>query len=110
MIQLCMKSIEPPKLLSKIIPDEETFLEDRKNINIVPIHKKESKNLIKGCRPIGFLPVFSNIYERLTFNYLFKYVVKIKLFTEFQFDFIPGNSCTAQQQLIKHEIFKSFLL
>ena len=98
MIKLCMKSIEPPKLLSKTTPDEETFLEDGKNSNIVPIHKKESKNLIKGYRPIGFLPVFSNIFERLTFNYLFKYVVKIKLFTEFQSGFIPGNSCTAQQQ------------
>ena len=71
--------MEPLKLLSKTITDKETFLEDWKNSKVVPIHKKESKNLIKDCRPIGILSVLSNILEKLIFNSLFHYDIQIKI-------------------------------
>ena len=66
MIQLCGKSIALPlKLPFKTILEEGTFTEDWKRSNVVPIHKKESKNLIKNYRPISLLPIFSKILERL---------------------------------------------
>ena len=62
MKQVCGKSIALPlKLLFKTILEEETFTEDWKKNNVVPIHKKESKNLIKNYRPISLLPIFSKI-------------------------------------------------
>ena len=41
-----------------------------KKSNIVPIHKKESKNLIENYRPICILPVFSKVFERINFELL----------------------------------------
>ena len=60
MIESCGKSIALPlKLLFKAILEERTFPEDWKKSNVVPIHKKKSKNLIKNYRPISLLPIFS---------------------------------------------------
>ena len=94
MIQSCGKSIALPlKLLFKTILEEGTFPEDWKKSNVVPIHKKESRNLIKNYRPISLLPIFSKILERLIFNSMLNYFRQNKLFTECQSGFIPGDSC-----------------
>ena len=44
------------------------FPESWKKANIVPVHKKESKILIKNYRPISLLQMFGKIFERLIFN------------------------------------------
>ena len=76
--------------------------------NIVPTHKKKSKNLIKNYRPISLLPIFSKILERLTFNSVFNFFKQNNLFTKFQSGFILGDSCVAQLLSITHEIYQSF--
>ena len=63
----------PLKFLFKTILEEGAFPEDWKKSNVVPIHKKESKNLIKKYRPISLLSIFSKILERLLFNSMFNY-------------------------------------
>ena len=74
MIQLCGKSIAIPlKLLFKTIIEEGAFPEDWKKRYVVPMHKKESKNLIKNYRPISLLPIFSQILERLIFKSMFTF-------------------------------------
>ena len=35
---------------------------------VVPLHKIESKNLIKNYQSITLLPIFNKIFERLVFN------------------------------------------
>ena len=69
-----------------ILPD------DWKKSNVVPVHKKEGTNLVKNYRPISLLPIFSKIFGWLTFNYLYNYLMKNKLFAECQSGFIPGDS------------------
>ena len=57
MIQACGKSIALAlKLLFKTILEEGTFPEDWTKCNVVPIHKKESKNLIKTINLSVFFP------------------------------------------------------
>ena len=80
----------------------------RKVKNVVPIHKKESKYIIKNYRPISLLPIFSKVFERLVFNTLFNFFLQNKLFTLCQPGFIPGDSCVLQLLSITHEIYKSF--
>ena len=63
--------------------EEGMFPDDRKKSNVFPIHKRDSKNLIKNYRPISLLPIFSKVFERLIFNSLFKYFIQNNLFTEF---------------------------
>ena len=48
------------------------------------------------------------IFERLKFNSLFNYFMQNKLFTEYQWDFIPGYLCVAQLLSITHEMYKRF--
>ena len=68
MIKACGNSIFfPLKLIFKSMINEGAFPEDWKKSNVVPIHKKESKNLIKSYQPISLLPIFSKVFERLVF-------------------------------------------
>ena len=97
MIKACGNSISLPlKLIFKSMINEGVFPEDWKKSNVVPIHKKESKNLIKNYRPIILLPIFSKVFERLVFNALFNFFLQNKLFTPCQSGFIPGDSCVSQ--------------
>ena len=105
MIQLCGKEIILPlQLLFKTKLEEGIFPGKLEKNNVVPVHKKESKNLIKNSRAIT---IFSKILERLIFNSLFNYFMQSKLFTEWQSGFIPGDSCVAQLLSITHEFIKS---
>ena len=107
MIQLCGKAIvEPLGVLFLSFLEEGVYPDDWKKSNIVPIHKKERKNLIKNYRPISLLPVFSKVFERIIFNSLFNFFLENKLFTKSSF--LPGDSCIAQLLFIMHEIYKSF--
>ena len=68
MIKACGKSISLTlKLIFKSVINEGVFPKDWKKSNVVPIHKKEPKNLIKHYRPISLLPVFSKVFEWLVF-------------------------------------------
>ena len=98
----------PLQLLFKSVLEEGIFPEDWKKSNVVPVHKKESKNLTKYYRPISLCPIFSKIFERLIFNSLFSYFMQNKLLKECLSGFIPGDSCIAQLLSITHEIYKSF--
>ena len=83
MIKLCCKTIAIPlKLIFRSMLEQGEFSDDWKKSNVVPIHKRDSKNLIKNLRPISRLPIFSKIFERLIFNSLLNYFIQNKLFTE----------------------------
>ena len=66
MIQLCGKAIvEAFANLFLSFLEKGVYPDDWKKSNVVPIHKKESKNLIKNYRPTSLLPVFSKLFERI---------------------------------------------
>ena len=110
MIQLYEKAIvEPLRILFLSFLEESVYPDDWKKSNVVPIHKEESKNLLKNYRPISLLHVFSNVSERIIFNSLFNYFLENKLFTtKCQSGFLPGDSCISQLLSITHEVYKSF--
>ena len=69
MIQLCGNSISKPiKYLFESSSTAGILQEGWKKGNIIPVHKKESKNCLKSYRPISLFPVFSKIFERQIFN------------------------------------------
>ena len=81
MIEACGNSIPfQLKLILKSVINEGVFPEDWKKSKVVPIHKKESKNLIKNYRPISLLPIFSKLFERLDFSALFNFFLQNNLF------------------------------
>ena len=109
MIKLCGKSTAfLLKLLFQSSLEKALLQVDWKKSNIVPVHKKENKNLIKNYRPISLLSIFSKIYERLIFNSIFSYFIKNNLFTRSQSGFLPGDSCISQLLSTTHKTYKSF--
>ena len=102
MIKLSGKTIaDPLKLIFRSMLEEGVFHYDWKKSNVVPIHKRASKNLIKNYRPVSPLFIFGKIFERLI-------CLQNNLFTECQSGFIHGDSCVAQFLSITHEIYKDF--
>ena len=60
MIELCGKAIvEPLRHLFLLFLEEGVYPDYWKKRNVVPVHKKESKSLIKKYKLTSFLPVFS---------------------------------------------------
>ena len=58
MIKLCGKAIvDPLQILFLYFLEEGVYPDDWKKSNVVPINKKESKNLIKNYRAISVLLV-----------------------------------------------------
>ena len=66
MIQLCGKStVYPLRLIFEASLQGGEFPDYWKKANIVPVHKKESKNLAKNYKPTSLLPIFGKIFERV---------------------------------------------
>ena len=67
MIKICSESVSVPlKIIFEQSLKERKFPELWKKTNIIPVHKKEDKNLIKNYRPVSLLPIFSKICESVS--------------------------------------------
>ena len=74
MIQLCGDSIIfPLSTIFKTAIKAGVFPDNWKKGNIVPVHKKLSKQLLGNYRPISLLPIFGKVFEKIVFNNLFRY-------------------------------------
>ena len=105
MIKIYSQSlILPLKIISEHSLKKGKFPEIWKKINVVPVHKKDDKTLVKNYRPISLLPIFGKMFERVIYNSLFNYFQSNRLFTPSQSGFLPGDSCIAQLLSIIHEI------
>ena len=105
MTNICSESVTIPlKIIFEESLKKEYFQNYEEKTNIVPVHKKEYKILLKNYRPISPLFLFGKIFERVIYNSLFKHFLSNKLFTPSQSGFPPGGSCIAQLLSIIHEI------
>ena len=109
MIQICGESIIfPLKLIFETAIRSSCFPQSWKKGNIIPVHKKDSKNLVKNYRPISLLPIFGKIFEKVIYNSLFEYFQKNHFLSDKQSGFRAGDSCISQLLAITQEIYKSF--
>ena len=109
MIKICDEVIIPPLLIifetalrSGIYPDQ------WKKANVIPVHKKNSKNLLKNYRPISLLPICGKIFEKGIYNSIYSYFEDNNLFSPHQSGFRKQDSCVSQLLAITHEIFPNF--
>ena len=76
--------------------------------NVLPTHKKESRQLKKNYRPISLLPICGKIFEKIIFDSIYKHFTDNKLFTPNQSGFRPGDSTINQLLYITHKIYSAF--
>ena len=76
--------------------------------NIVPIHKKGDKQILKNYRPVSLLPICGKIFKRLIFNEIFNFLLENNLILSNKSGFKPGDSCINQIFYITHKICNSF--
>ena len=79
-----------------------------KRSNIIPVHKKSDKQLVKNYRPISLLPIFGKIFEKIIFNKIYIFLLEERLLNQNQSGFRPSKSCVNQLLAIPHEIFEAF--
>ena len=69
MIKLNDKAIcKPLHMIFTSCPEARVFPIHWQKANVVPIHKKESKQLVKNYRPVSLPPICGKIFERLIYN------------------------------------------
>ena len=74
--------------------------------NVVPIHKKEERTLMKNYRPVSLLPIVSKLFERNMYNQILAYIDKF--LSPYLFGFRKGHS-TEQCLIIMLEAWKKAL-
>ena len=75
---------------------------------MVPVHKKNEKNVKSNYRPISLLPIFGKILEKLMYDPLYSHLISCDLLNTNQSGFRPGDSTVNQLISITHAIFKAF--
>ena len=66
MIKLCINSVAHPlTLIFQNSMAAGTFPTQWKRANIVPIHKKNDKQIVPNYRPLSLLPIYCKIFEKL---------------------------------------------
>ena len=109
MLLLCGDSVVLPlKITFKNILLNGIFPDSWKLANVVPIHNKDDKQLVKNYRPISLLPICAKVFEKLIFKHLCNYFHSNNVITEKPPGFRPFDSSTNQLNDFLHEIHQSF--
>ena len=108
-IKLCGISIcKPLCIIFKNCISKGYFPKKWKKANVIPIHKKNEKNLSANYRPVSLLPICGKIFEKVIFDNLYFYIFKNNLISDKQSGYRRGDSTVKQLLSITHEIYKAF--
>ena len=109
MIKLCDESvIKPLCMIYEKCIESGVYQSAWKKSNLVPTHKKESRQLKKNYRPISLLPIFGKLSEKLIFDAIYNQLYDRKRLVENQSGFRPGDSTINELLLVTHEIYSGF--
>ena len=100
--------VVPLRLIFEHCKNRGIFPQIWKLANVVPVHKKSSKQLKQNYRPISLLPIFGKILEKLMFDSLCEHLNVNKLLNPNQLGFRPDDSTINQLLLIVHTTFIGF--
>jgi hypothetical protein len=74
--------------------------------DVIPVHKKDEKTLVKNYRPISLIPVVSKLFERNMYNEIIEYIENS--LSRYLFGFRKGHS-TEQCLVVMLEAWKKAL-
>ena len=100
--------LTPLKIIFTNCLRQGVFPEIWKCANVVPVHKKNEKNVKSNYPPISLLPIFGKMFENFVYDSLHSHLVSCNLLNPNQSGFRPGDSTVNQLISITHTIFKAF--
>ena len=100
--------VAPLKIIFTNCPGSGIFPQIWNHANLVPVHKKNEKNLKGNYRPNSVLPIFGKILEKLIYDSLYLHLVSSDLLNQNQSGFRPGDSTVNQLISTTYTIFKAF--
>ena len=108
MIKICDKSLLKPLIILFGNSTKSSCYSDIwKRSNIIPVHKKNGKQLVKNYWQISLSPIFGKIFEKIIFNKIYNFLLDEKLLNPNQSGFRPSDSCINQLLAITREIFEA---
>ena len=107
MISIRMLKISKPlEIIFKPCIEKGQFANEWKKANVVPVHKKGDKQVLRNYRPVFFT---SNMWKNIwAFNNFYEFFIKNNLISSNQSGFKQGDSCIYQLLSITHEIYQPF--
>ena len=109
MIKICDASIvEPLCLVFEKSLVTGAYPSAWKKANIVPIHKKGSRQNKINCRLISLLPTFGKIFEKVMFDEIYQHLSMNGFLAHQQSGFRAGDSTINQLLSITQNIHKAF--
>ena len=85
MSKICDNVIARPlKIIYEKCIETDQFLLLWKKANIVPAHKKNSRQIMKNYRPISLLPICGTIFEKIIFDEIYEHLTASKLLSDKQ--------------------------
>ena len=108
-IKICGDSIaDPLSIIFKKCLSEGCFPNKWKKANVVPIHKKNEKNLFQNYRPVSLLPICGKLFEKIIFDNLYTYIFGNNFISDKQSGYRRRDSTVKQLVSITLEIYKAF--
>ena len=106
MLKICDYAAVPPlcPIYTRCL-ETGSYPQTWKMANVLPIHKKESRQIKADYRPISLLPILGKIFEKLIFDTTYEHLCVNNLLTPNQSGFRPGDSTINQLISITHSIY-----
>ena len=79
-----------------------------KLVNLIPIFKKNNKQLIKNYRPISLLPICGKIVDQIIFKHMYNHLNSLNLISNNHSGFRSGDSTINQLIDLVNDIHKFF--
>ena len=109
MIKICdMSIVEPLCLIFEKCLETGSYPSIWKKANVIPIHKKDSRQNKCNYRPISLLPLLGKVFEKILFDGIYKHLTEYELITSKQSGFRPGDSAINQLLSVTHKIYSAF--
>ena len=109
MLQMSLDSIsEPLSIIFRNCLKTGCYLFVWKKGNVVVIHKKGDKQILKNNWCVSCLLICSKRFEKVIFSTIFRYLTKSNLLNLNQSGFMSCDSYAHQLMSIVHEIYASF--
>jgi len=109
LIKMCNNAIAKPLfIIYKNCISKSYFPKKWKKANVVPVHKKNERNLVNNYRPISLLPIWGKLFEKIIFDNLYTYIFQNGFISDKQSGYRNGDSTIKQLLSITHEIYRAF--